>query len=147
MDDMTARKKTDAQNELFRIEEALVQSILDASESELREEIAAAGQDPDKCIAEFDALVDRAKAACAKQRLERAKTEVAAWRSGKGKVVDFDREAVRARFENIRARDPELASKMMMAARKGEGISDRDMEGWLEDLAKLDRLEREEGEE
>jgi hypothetical protein len=36
---------------------------------------------------------------------------------------------------------------MMMAARKGEGISDRDLEGLLEDLAKLDRLEREEGKE
>jgi hypothetical protein len=94
--------------------------------------IAAAGQDPDKCIGEFDTLVDRAKAVCAKQHLERAKAEVAAWRSGKGRVVDFDREAVRARFDSIRAQDPELASKMMMAARKGESISDRDLERLLE---------------
>jgi hypothetical protein len=147
MDNMTAPKNTDAQNELLRIEEALVWSILDASESELREDMAAAGQYPDKCIAEFDALVDRAKAACAKQRLERAKADVAAWRLGNGGVTGFDREAALAKFEKIRARDPELASKMMMAARRGEGISDRDIEGFLEDLAKLDRLEGEEDKE
>jgi hypothetical protein len=35
----------------------------------------------------------------------------------------------------------------MIAARKGESLSERDMEGLLQDLAKLERLEREDGEE
>jgi hypothetical protein len=142
---MTSANKTSARDELLRIEDAIVRSIVEASEADLREDLAVAGEDPAKCLAEFDAVVVRAKAAAAKQCLERAKAQAAAWRSGKNKVVPFDREAVRARFESIRACDPELASKMMMAARKGEGVSDRDMEGLLEDLAELDRLEHEEG--
>jgi hypothetical protein len=144
---MTAPKKTDGRDEILRIEEALVRSLLEASTSELREEFAAAGQDPDKCIAEIDALIGRAKAASAKKRFDQAKAELAAWRSGESNVVGFDRDAARARFERIQARDPELASKMMVAARKGESLSERDMEGLLQDLAKLERLEREDGEE
>jgi hypothetical protein len=31
---------------------------------------------------------------------------------------------------------------MMMAARKGEGLSDSDLEGLIEDMAELERLER-----
>jgi hypothetical protein len=142
---MTSSKKTTARDELLRIEDALVRSIVDASEADLREDLAAAGEDSGTCLTEFDAAVVRAKAAAAKQRLDRAKAQAAAWRAGKSKVVPFDREAVRARFESIRARDPELASKMMMAARKGQGMSDSDMDSLLEDLAELDRLEREEG--
>jgi hypothetical protein len=36
---------------------------------------------------------------------------------------------------------------MMMAARKGEGLSESDLEGLLDDLAELERLERGEGDE
>ena len=32
---------------------------------------------------------------------------------------------------------------MMMAAREGEGLSDSDAEGLIDDLAELERLERE----
>jgi hypothetical protein len=32
---------------------------------------------------------------------------------------------------------------MMMAARKGEGLSDSDLDGVIEDIAELERLERE----
>jgi hypothetical protein len=144
---MTAPKKTTAREELARIEDAFVQAILDSSESELREDMKAAGEDPDACLKEIDALIASASATSAKQRFAQAKSELAAWRSEESNVVGFDRDAVRARFESIRSRDPELASKMMMAARKGEGISDHDMEGLLEDLAKLERLEREDGKE
>ena len=66
---------------------------------------------------------------------------------GQPKTLKFDREAARARFEKIRSQDPELASKMLLAARKGEGLSERDMEGLLEDLAKLERLDGEDGNE
>jgi DNA-binding NtrC family response regulator len=56
-------------------------------------------------------------------------------------------EEARAKFEKIRARDPELASKMLMAARNGQGLSDNDMEGMLEDLARLERLDGEDDED
>jgi hypothetical protein len=147
MDAMTTSKKTAAREELDRIEEAFVQAILDSSEADLREDMKAADSDPNVCIEDINALIGRVEATCSKRRFDQAKSELAAWRSGEGKIVNFDRDTVRARFEGIRARDPDLASKMMMAARKGEGISDRDMEGLLEDLAKLDILERKDGKE
>ena len=36
---------------------------------------------------------------------------------------------------------------MLMAARNGQGLSDNDMEGMLEDLAKLERLDGEDDED
>ena len=133
--------------QLDRIEEALVETILAASEAELREDMKARGEDTDKCLERIEEIIADAKAACAKRRFERAKSELKNWRSGQDKVVDIDRAASRVRFEKMRSRDPELASRMMMAARNGEGLSDRDMEGLLEDIAKLERLEGEDGSE
>jgi hypothetical protein len=144
---MTATKKSPADEQLDRIEDALIETILNSSEAELREDMKARGKDPDKCLAEIDSLIARAKTDAAKWRLERAKSELQDWRAGKGNVVGFDREAARAKFEKIRARDPELASKMLMAARNGQGLSDNDMEGMLEDLAKLERLDGEDDED
>lgn len=143
---MTATKKNSAGEQLDRIEEALIEAILNSSEAELREDMKARGEDPHKCLSEIDLLIARAKADAAKRRLERAKSELQDWRAEKGNVVGFDREAVRAKFEKIRARDPEFASKMLMAARNGQGLSDSDMEGMLEDLAKLERLDGEDDE-
>jgi uncharacterized protein with von Willebrand factor type A (vWA) domain len=147
VDVVTSPKKTSSRQELERIEDALVRSILDAPTAEIREEMAAAGEDPNKAIAEFDDIIARAKAAGARKRMADAKNELAAWRTGKGIVAASDRKAVLARLEAIKARHPDLASKMMMAAREGEGASDRDIEEVLEALAKLERLEGEDGEQ
>jgi len=143
---MTKSGKNTDREQLDRIEDALVEAILAASEEELRDDMKARGEDPDKCLARIEETIAAAKAACAKRRFDRAKSELKDWRAGKGNVVGFDRETARAKFEKIRARDPELASKMLMAARNGQGLSESDMEGMLEDLAKLERLDGEDGE-
>jgi hypothetical protein len=142
---MTGTKKDPVRDELERIEDALVDAIMNSSEAELREEIKERGEDPDKILARVEATLVGAKAAAAKLRMERAKSELQEWRAGNGKIVDFDRAAMQAKFEKMRARDPELASKMMAAARNGEGLSERDLEGFLTDLAKLERLDEEDG--
>lgn len=142
---MTDTKKTSTREELDLIEEALVGAIKNSSDAELREDIKARGEDPDKGIADVDSVIAAAKAASAKRRLERAKSELEQWRAGKGKVIELDRGAMKAKFDKIRAHDPELASKMMAAARNGEGLSDSDLEGFLEDLARLERLDDDEG--
>jgi hypothetical protein len=142
---MTSTKKDSARDELGRIEDALVEAIMNSSEAELREEIKERGEDPDKILAGVDATLIGAKAAAAKRRMERAKAELQEWRAGKAKILDFDRATMHAKFEKMRVRDPELASKMMTAARNGEGLSERDFEGFLADLAKLERLEEEDG--
>ncbi len=143
---MTATKKNSADEQLDRIEDALIEAILNSSEAELREDMKARGEDPGKCLAEIDALIAGAKEKSAKRRFDKAKSEMQDWRTGKGNVAGFDREAARAKFEKIQARDPELATKMLIAARNGQGLSDSDMEGMLEDLARLERLDGEDGE-
>jgi hypothetical protein len=142
---MTGTKKDSVRDELQRIEDALVDAIMNSSEAELREEIKERGEDPDKILAGVDATLVGAKTAAAKRRMERAKSELQEWRAGKGKIIDFDRAAMLAKFEKMRVRDPELASKMMAAARNGEGLSERDLEGFLADLAKLDHFDDEDG--
>lgn len=144
---MKGSRKNPAREQLDRIEDALIESILGASEAELREGMAERGEDPDKCLLRMEQIIAGAKAACGKRRMARAKSELHEWRAGQPKTLKFDREAARARFEKIRSQDPELASKMLLAARKGEGLSERDMEGLLEDLAKLERLGGEDGNE
>jgi hypothetical protein len=148
-EEMTGSRKNQAREQLDRLEDALIESILAASEAELREEMAERGEDPDKCLLHMEQIIAGAKAACGKRRMDRAKSELQAWRAGQAKAPPpkFDREAARARFEKIRSRDPELASKMLLAARKGEGLSEKDMEGLLEDIAKLERLDGEDGSE
>jgi hypothetical protein len=142
---MTGTKKDSVRDELERIEDALVDAIMSSSEAELREEIKERGEDPDKILAGVDATLVGAKAAAAKLRMERAKSELREWRAGKGNIVGFDRNAMLAKFEKMRVRDPELASKMMAAARNGQRLSERDLEGFLADLAKLQRLDDEDG--
>jgi hypothetical protein len=140
---MNPAKKNIARADLDLIEEALVLAILDSSESELREDLKAAGDDPDKRLSEINSLIADAKQNCAKRKFDQAKSSLAAWRAHNNKPIAFDRASLRARFEKIRAGDPELASKMLMAARNGKGLSDNDLNSLLEDLAKLDRLEGE----
>jgi hypothetical protein len=142
---MTGIKKNSAREQLDRIEDALIESILGASEAELREEMAERGEDPDKCLLRIEHIMAGAKVASGKRRMERAKSELQEWRTGKAKTLKFDREGARARFEKMRNRDPELASKMLLAARKGGGLSENDVEGLIEDLAKLEWLDDEPG--
>jgi hypothetical protein len=51
--------------QLGLIEDALIETILNTSEAELRADMKARGEDPDKCLAEIDALIAHAKRACA----------------------------------------------------------------------------------
>lgn len=142
----TSRKRT-AMDELERIEDALVDSILHATGEELRDEIAESTDDADACIASVEESVAAAISKIAKARLADAQAELALWRTKSGNVSALDREKARAKLQQIRGSDREFDSKMMLAARKGEELSDSDLEGLLEDLAELERLEPEDGDE
>ena len=69
-----------------------------------------------------------ANAACAKRRFERARDELKDWRPAKANVIAFDPQAARARFEKIRALDPDLASSMMITVGNGEAFERLDGE-------------------
>src|ERR1700730_2365315 len=135
---MSTSKKPTPREELERIEDALVDSILNASGDELRDELAAAGLDPDACIVDVEATIVAAKAACTRKRLDKARAELAALRgrASPGSVTALD--AARAKSVLVFSGDADLKQRMMLAARKGEGLSDDDLEALLEDLAALE---------
>ncbi|MEH2563802.1 hypothetical protein [Bradyrhizobium sp. AZCC 2289] len=133
--------KITATEELRRIGEAFDDSILATSPEELREEFAAQGLDVEKVEAEMDAINASAKLAGAKMRLERARDAVKAAKIQPTVVSSAERESVRAKLHDMRAGKGGNASGLMMAARKGDGLSESDEEGAVDDMAQLAALE------
>lgn len=126
------------------VEDAILDDILAMPEEHLRGEFIEEGRSPDEAAAAARATLARAEKDCARRRMEAARAAAAAFRAaGSGRATEADRERHRTRLAGLRAGAPS-ASGMMLAARKGEGLSDRDEEGLLEDLADLERLEAEE---
>jgi hypothetical protein len=137
-----SREPTDLEK-LSKFDEAIDDSLLNASEAELREDFKEAGDDFDKAVARAGSAVERAKVRAARLRFERAQAEVRAFRE-QGNVKTLDLAKARRRLEGMRSGQAEDA---MMAARKGGKLSERDEQGMLDDLAQLHALENEEKEE
>ena len=133
---------TGPKHELLAIEDALIQSILAASPEETLEDLREQGIDPDILLARIDAVGVEAASKARRKRLDDAKARAAAFKAiqGGGSVIapssspKTDRDVLRSRL---------IASPMMLAARKGTGMSERDEETLAEDLADLERLKRE----
>ncbi|WP_426533057.1 hypothetical protein [Bradyrhizobium sp. McL0615] len=124
---------------LSKVSKAIDDSILDASEKDLREEFAEEGEDFDKAVAHIDTAIERAKARVARMKFERAKNEAKAYRE-ESNVTPLNLDKARQRLVGMRSGD--LADNMM-AARKGGKLSDRDEAGIVDDLARLQALEDE----
>jgi hypothetical protein len=135
-------KRPTNMDRLSKISDAIDESILESSEKDLREELAEEGGDFDKAVARVGSTIERAKAAAAKQRFERAKRELKAFRK-QDDVRPADIAKARRRLDAMRGG---ALTETMMAARKGGMLSERDEEGILRDLAQLKGLEDDAGE-
>lgn len=125
------------------VDEAMVDDFIDMPEENLREEIAERGEEPETVIARVRTALAGAEADCARRRMDAARAGVAAWKTRSDRIVPFsDRDRQRGRLADMLAGVP-ATSGMTMAARKSQGLSERDEEGLLEDLADLERLEEE----
>jgi hypothetical protein len=124
---------------LSKIGKAIDDSILEASEKELREEFAEGGNDFDQVVARVNSAIDRAKARAARMKFERAKSEAKAYREG-GNVTPLNLDKARQRLVGVRSGG---LADTMIAARKGGKLSDRDEAGIVDDLARLQALEDE----
>lgn len=142
---MTNKRKSI--DELRDLGDALDESILAASDTEVSEELAALGVDPGKVAAEMDAITEEAKRLAGKSRLARAKDAVNAFRSNSPNTASGDRTALRFRLQTMRSGRSTANDDLMMAARKGNDVSVNDEEGALDDLAQLEALESEVPEE
>ena len=129
--------------ELFNLETALVEGMRSASDEETIEALRERGIDPDACVAELDAIAEKAFSAARRQRLETAKAKAAAFKVvGGGQLDASAHQAGKARLNAMRSG----GGPMLLAARKGTGTSERDEESLIDDAAELERLRRENGE-
>jgi hypothetical protein len=143
---MNKTKRT-SRDELNKLDDTIDESILVVSTDDLREELTAMGLNPDTVVSEMDAVTVRAKNAAAKRGLERAKQAVLAFKAKPAIVSTQDRDTLRRKLGEMRKGDGAKEADMMMAARKGKDLSDRDEEGILDDLARLAALEAEDPED
>ncbi len=140
-----SRDPTDLEK-LSKFDQAIDDSILEASEADLREDFKEVGEDFDKAVARAGRALEQAKARAARMRFKRAQDESRAYREQEN-VKSFDLAKARRRLDGMRSGEVENA---MMAARKGGKLSQRDEENLLKDLTQLEALEnddKEEGEE
>jgi hypothetical protein len=136
------RKPSDM-DRLLKIGEAIDESIIEASEKELREDFAEQGHDFEKAVARVGSTIEKAKASAAKMRFELAKREMREFHA-RSNVKTLDLTKARRRRDDMVGGD---AGRTMMAARKGGKLSERDEDGIVDDLAQLEALENEAGEE
>lgn len=137
-----SRDPTDLER-LSKIDKAIDDSILDASEADLREDFKEAGDDFDQAVARAGRALEQAKARAARMRFKRAQDESKAYREQQN-VKSFDLAKARRRFDGMRSGE---VADSMMAARKGGKLSVSDEENLLKDLAQLEALENEDKEE
>jgi hypothetical protein len=141
---MTNKRKSI--DDLRDLSDAIDDSILDASDAEVREELTSLGIDPEKVAAEMDAIAQEAKRLAGKSRLANAKDALSAFRSKQTGAPGVDRSMLRSKLQKLQSRRPSEDDGLMMAARKGKQLSADDEEGALDDLAHLEQLESEDPE-
>jgi len=130
--------KDDERAALDRLADALVEDILSASDEEILAEARQDTESPEKMVAATRAVFGRALLREAKARLSSARAAVQRERQqGTSSVRSLSSQDARRQLQSVLKQDPELEGKLTLAARKGEGLSDEDVYGMLEDLEAL----------
>jgi hypothetical protein len=123
------------------LDRAFVDNILAMSEEQLNEELSELGVDPAGASGRAKAALARAVALQSKAALTRAKEGLASFKANQdGFRAVQDRAALVLRLQKMKLQRSESADDMMLAARKGAGLSDQDIDGILEDLQDLEKL-------
>lgn len=127
---------------LDRLADELVADVMRLSDAELLAEIEAEGLDPQKEAKRLRAMVAAATAQSGKTRLVAARAEIdRSAMSGRTNIRLLplrDRAAILARFAND---DAKLKSRLTMAARNGDGITEQEMDSILADLRELGAID------
>jgi len=124
-------------SDLDRLATSLVDEILSMSDDELLAEAKEDGEDLKAVAQSARNIFARAAMANGKSKLAAAKNAVQALRPHVVSVSNLEPGKARQKLESILAQHPETRNKLTLAARKGEGLSDEDVLGMLEDLEEL----------
>lgn len=130
-----------SQDGLDLLADALVEHILNTTDEDLLAEVSADGDDPDKVADHLRALYDKTYTGLAKRKLISAQDAVR--KEGERHVIKSSVSSLDARRKLKAAieQSPDLAENLTLAARNGDQLSDRDIEGILEDLRDLGVLD------
>lgn len=121
-------------SDLEQFEDALVESIMCMSETELRDGLREAGKDPDVVIRDFDALFARMRSTSAVERLRDAQAQLRAYQEASAPIS-----------AQLSAQPANDSPPLLLAARKGKTASTRDRQSLVRDHAELMLLERPKG--
>ena len=125
-----------------RLADELVADIMAMSDAELLAEVEAEGLNAEVEADRIRAIISTATARSGRSRLQAARAEIdRATLAGRGQVHQLplrDRAAVLARFAND---DTKLQSRLTMAARNGDGITENEMDDILADLRELGAID------
>lgn len=135
--------QTNARAALDRLANALVDDILNESDEVILAEANEDGSDSSKLADDVRQLFECTATGASKAKLAAAKRAAANARNSDVRVARFDAADARRRYDAMIAQDPELTEKLTLAARKGEGQSERDIESAIEDLAELGAFDEE----
>lgn len=137
----------DARDALRRLADALADDVLNAPDSEILEDAAEIYGDPEKIASEMVKLFEQTASEQGKERLAAARAAVATDRSRPAAVVRLPPAEARRRLQQLIAADPETARKLTAAARKGDRLSDDDVQSMLEDFEELGVIQPNDAEE
>ena len=124
-------RPTKEEVELKRLQDALIEDVLSASDEEILSDAREDGLDPAAVSRGMLSLLEAAELKVGKAKMAAAKAGAAAVRT-MGTLARTDVSILRVTAAN----DAE-ARRLTMAARNGSEQSDRDLEGIAEDLAEL----------
>lgn len=130
-----------AGNSLEHVTERLVEDILSATDSELMVEAKEDGVDLAAQAADGRNMLTKALVSGGKRKLVAARAALEARSKSRAHSTNsLSPTEARAILERALREAPETAKKLTLAARKGQGLSDSDVYGMLDDLADLGLL-------
>ncbi len=136
------RKLTPKQT-LLPLADALIEDWMTLSDEEVFAEFRDDGLDPEDVAAQLRAHIESLVAESGKSRLARARAGLASARADRASSSVFllpisRKQEILAQFA---ANDGRLRDRMTMAARKGEGASEREVDDILRDLRDLGAID------
>ena len=135
-----ARKPKNPREALNRLDRELIEDILSTSDEKIVNELKEDGEDPSKIADHMRVLFATTELHVAKQKLAAAKQAVA---EAKDSAKSVSLQDAKRRIADKMSKGGRLGTKLTLAARSGEGQSDRDLDSAIEDLAELGALDDE----
>lgn len=136
-------RKAGNKPDLFQLADALVDDLMALSDEELLNEVREGGADPEALASELREKIEARIAADNKARLAKAREEINAARAARASsgVVSLPLARKQQIIGLFAANDGQLRQRLTMAARKGEGASEREVDDILRDLLDLGAID------